>query len=506
MNPKEQVRLQVLNAMLQGQVEADEAALVLHVSERHLWRLLAAYRKDGAASLAHGNRGQRPGNAVPEEVRRLVVRLATERYGGVNHTHLSELLAEREGVSLSRPTVRRILVAAGMPSPRRRRPARHRVRRERMPQEGMLVQIDGSDHDWLEGRGPRLSLLLAMDDATGTVPHALFRPHESTEGYFQLMRGMMQRHGLPVALYSDRHGTFQNPRGAHPGPTQFGRAMAELGVQQIFAHSPQAKGRIERANDTFQDRLVSELRLAGADSMESAHEVLEGFLPRFNTRFGVTPREAASAYRSLPTGLHLDDVLCWRYPRRVARDNTVQLAWRVIQLLPSPHRPSYAGAAVEVRERLDRTLSVWHDGLRLASQERPSKLTPLRAAPLRPCGTADTFVEQVPVAPPQVQGDGKDERTTGVEPAETAHTKTVRGGRRSSPTPRQQERWMAIERALRDGLSTRAIAKRVGMSRNTVSKYLAASGPPTNKPVGPRRGQRVVNRLLTISLTSSPLT
>ena len=158
LNQKEQARLETLNRVLEGQLRVNEAAVVLGVSERHAWRILAAYRREGAAAVAHGNRGRRPANATAEDVRRQVIELARTRYVGVNHTHLTELLAEREGLILGRSTVRNILMRAGMESPRRRRPPRHRVRRKRLPQEGMLVQIDDSDHDWLEDRGPRMTL------------------------------------------------------------------------------------------------------------------------------------------------------------------------------------------------------------------------------------------------------------------------------------------------------------------------------------------------------------
>ncbi len=190
---KEQTRLRVLNDVLEHQVTVDEAAQVLGLSERHLWRILAAYRKEGAAALAHGNRGRRPANAVPARLRDRVVDLARERYAGVNHTHLSELLAEREKLILSRPTVRRILVRAGMTSPRHRRPPQHRRRRQRMPQEGMLLQLDGSHHLWLEDRGPWMTLLLAVDDATGTAPYALFQEQEDTRGYLSLPQGIIER-------------------------------------------------------------------------------------------------------------------------------------------------------------------------------------------------------------------------------------------------------------------------------------------------------------------------
>ena len=206
-------RLQVLNQVLEGQLRVKEAAGLLGVSERHSrrcrrrhWRMLAAYRREGAAALAHGNRGRSPVHTIAEEVKKRVRELAQGRYQGVNHCHLTELLAEREGVIISRSTVRRILETAGLKSPRRRRPAKHRSRRERYPQEGMLLQIDGSRHPWLEGRGPYLTLVGAIDDATGTVPYALFREQEDAQGYFLLLREVIRKKGIPLALYSDRHG------------------------------------------------------------------------------------------------------------------------------------------------------------------------------------------------------------------------------------------------------------------------------------------------------------
>ena len=208
LSQKEQARLETLNRVLAGHLRVNEAALVLGVSERHTWRMLAAYRKDGAAAVAHGNRGRRPANATAGKIAEQVANLARTRYAGVNHTHLTELLEEREGIALSRSTVRSILLSAGIPSPRRRRPPQHRVRRRRLPQEGMLLQIDGSDHEWLEDRGPRMILLLAVDDATGTIPSALFCPKEDSRGYFRLLWRIIERKGIPLALYSDRHGVF----------------------------------------------------------------------------------------------------------------------------------------------------------------------------------------------------------------------------------------------------------------------------------------------------------
>ena len=299
---KEQARLQVLNSLLAEHMTLDQAATLMGVTTRRTRRILAAYREKGAASLAHGHRGRRPANATPDAVVAGVVRLARTRYEGANHTHLSELLSERDGIDIGRTTLRRILVNAGLSSPRRRRPPKHRIRRQRMPREGMLIQVDGGHHPWLGDQAPPFTLLIAVDDATGTVVDALFCEQEDSRNYFLLIHGLVQRRGIPVALYTDRHAVFRHTPGAGlPGmPTQFSRAMGELGIQMIFARSPQAKGRVERAAGTFQDRLVTELRLAGGSGIGAANRVLEQFLPRFNRRFGV-PSNTLSRHSGLWT-------------------------------------------------------------------------------------------------------------------------------------------------------------------------------------------------------------
>ena len=216
--------------MLEYQLPTAQAAEVLGISERQVRRVLAAYQREGAAALVHGNRGRKPRNTVPEATSAAVVTLASEKYIGFNHSHLTEVLAEREGIHLSRQTVSRLLNHHGLASAKRHRPPKHRVRRLRMPQEGMLLQVDGSHHPWLEERGPRFVLLLAEDDATGTVATAIFRPEEDTRGYFLLMDGIIRRYGIPLAIYGDRHGVFKfNGKPRHipqpVGPTQFTRAM-----------------------------------------------------------------------------------------------------------------------------------------------------------------------------------------------------------------------------------------------------------------------------------------
>ena len=344
---EEQARLQTLNNLLAGYMTTEQAATLMGVSTRHTRRILAAYREKGAAALAHGNRGRRPANATPDTLAIKAVRLARTRYVGVNHTHPSELLREREGIDIGRDTLRKILTDAGVNSPRRPRPPKHRVRRQRMPLEGMLLQIDGNYHRWLGDDGPQFTLLLAMDDATGTVVNALFCELENTHSYFLMMRGLIQSHGIPLALYADRHAVFKHTPSPETAaaPTQFSRAMDELGIQLTFACSPQAMGRVERAAGTFQDRLVAELRLAGATTIDDANRVLADFLPRFNRRFKVPAQESEVAYRVVDEEMDLERILCFKYRRRVARDNTVRYRRRTLQILPgtegraTPARP-----------------------------------------------------------------------------------------------------------------------------------------------------------------------
>ena len=380
MTPKEQTRLQVLNSLLAEQIALDQAAELMGVSTRHARRITTAYREEGAAALAHGHRGRRPVNATPEALVVDVAQLARTRYAGVNHTHLAELLAEREGIHIGRTTLRRVLLDAGLGSPRRRRPPRHRVRRQRMPQEGMLIQMDGSYHPRLGDQAPPFTLLIAVDDATGQVVSAWFCEHEDARSYFLLIRALVEHRGVPVALYTDRHAVFKHTPGPGlpTGPTQFSQAMDEMGTQMIFAQSPQAKGRVERTGGTFQDRLVAELRLAGATTLEQAQAVLDEFVPRFNRRFGVPPQCSEPAFRPLDPELCLEQVLCFKHRRKVDRDNTVRFQLRTLQLLPAPERPSYAGATVEVLEGLDGQLKVRHEGRSIAAQEAPPSPASLR--------------------------------------------------------------------------------------------------------------------------------
>jgi transposase len=503
LSTKEQHRLQILNGVLQRYWTMQEAAPLLGVSERQGWRLLAAYRREGARGLVHKNRGRLPPNATPEAIQQQVVALARERYQGINHTQLTELLAEREGLILSLATVRRLLVQAGLPSPRQRRPPKHRCRRQRMPQEGMLLQLDGSHHPWLEGRGPWLTLLLAVDDATGTVPYALFQEQEDTQGYLSLLQGIIESRGVPMAVYTDGHAVFQSRRSGPEGagnsrPTQWSRALEELGVTQILAHSPQAKGRVERANGTFQDRLVAELRLAGASTLEEANQVLSDFLSRFNQRFGVPAAQPESAYRAVDPELDLGGVLCIKELRRVAKDNTVRYHGHTLQLYPSLERPSYAGAWVEVQERLDGRILVRHQGQLLTPQEAPPLASELRAqVAAGPVVVALSHPDPTDWRPPQrvrapvIPGPLAGETIWYEDPArkqlhrdlvlagmERARQQGKRIGRpQVRERPQFEQRFIEVVEGIGPGgLSQRQAARELGIGYATLKRLLDAQG------------------------------
>ena len=371
----------VLNQVETSKMTDQEAAEVLGFSLRHVRRILAAYRKEGAVALAHGNRERKPSNAMDGNLRRQVMELAQSTYAGCNNQHFTELLSEREGIVLSRSSVRRILLADGIRSPRKRRPPKHRSRRERYPQEGMLLQTDGSRHDWLEGRGSWLTLIGAIDDATSEIPYALFRNQEDAQGYFLLLRQIVTSHGIPMALYRDRHGIFERCKRdvetveeqleGKRRPTQFGRLLEELGITSIPSYSPEARGRIERLWGTFQDRLVSELRLAGACTLEEANQVLRDFLPRYNHRFAVPAAQPGSAYRQPVEGFIPDEVFCFKYYRTVGLDNVVRFGEHRLQIMPTNGRLSYARARVEVHEKMEAAwLYIIRDTAWLINQHR----------------------------------------------------------------------------------------------------------------------------------------
>jgi transposase len=381
LSQKELQRMRVIEKAVDGRLSVREAAGLLQRSERQVQRLKRRYQPNSADWVRHGNRGKPRSCALEPDLRQRVLELAVGKYAGFNDSHLRQKLVENEGLTLSRESVRRILRKAKRPSPQKRRPRPYRSRRLRRPRFGMMLLTDASRHDWLEGRGPRLTLIGFQDDATSRVVAARFQLEpENATGYFRCLHTLLTTCGIPLSLYRDRHGIFQrnDPHWSRQEelagqqfPTQVGRALEELGIQQIPAHSPQAKGRIERLWRTFQDRLISELRLAQAATLEQANRVLAVFLTDFNRRFAVPAAESASDFRRLPHRFDLPRCLSFRYQRVVAGDNTVAWAGEVFQLPALPSRHSLAGKVVELSHQLDGSLRFYLGQQLLLTLQRP---------------------------------------------------------------------------------------------------------------------------------------
>jgi transposase len=393
MSQKEFQRVKVIENAAGGRLSVREAARLLQLSERQVQRLKRRYQPDSIAWVRHGNRGRSMPWAVSVPQQQLILSLARGKYQGFNDSHLAEKLRDQEDLTVSRETVRRILRGAKLASPQKRRPRKYRSRRPPRPRCGMMALTDASRHDWLEGRGPELTLIGFQDDATHKFLAAHFQLEaENTVGYLFSLRAMIATHGVPLSLYRDRHSIFQR-NDAHwtlaeqlagkRSPTQLGRALEELGIQQIPAYSPQAKGRIERAWRTLQDRLVSELRLARASTLEQANAVLARFCADYNQRFARPAADAACDFRSLPRRFDLARCLSLRYQRVVAPDHTIPFGAQPIALPPLPGQRGYAGETVELSHQLDGSLRVYRgDTLLLALPWPLEELAERRPAPI----------------------------------------------------------------------------------------------------------------------------
>ena len=377
MSKKEAPRPGLVRAAVAGQISNRQGAQALGITVRHCQRLKRRLRAAGVQGVVHQGRG-RASPRRAEALRQQVGHLMQTKYAGFNDCHLTEKLRELEALTVSREFVRRVRRALGLAAQRPRRPPQHRQRRARAAAGGELVQIDGSRFAWLEARGPHLTLLGAIDDATSQILALTFRPHEDLHGYTALLHQVLTTHGVPVALYgdglnvfvrNDRHWSLDEQLRGTQEPTHFGRMLQELGIGFVQARSPQGKGRVERLWGTLQDRLVSELRLRGVDSLEAANAFLPAFIADHNRRFAQPPAAAQAVWRPCPADLAL--VLSCRYWRTVARDNTVRLGARWGQLPRGPQRRSYAGRRVEVRELLDGRLVVLADGARLLIAPTP---------------------------------------------------------------------------------------------------------------------------------------
>lgn len=370
---RDEKRLDIIQRSLRNELTMVEAALVLGVSERQCYRIKARVGKDGVKGVVHGNRGRPSKRKLQDSTIKRVLALARGKYLGFNDHHLTEKLKEMESIDLSREKVRLLLRAQGIGSPNKRRGIKHRSRRERRASEGMMLQVDGSLHDWLEGRGPRMCLIGAIDDATGKVMGAFFVEAESSWSYLRLFTEIFKEHGLAQSIYSDRHSVFWTDREPtleeqlinKKPTTEVGRGLAELGVTLILAHSPQAKGRIERLWNTFQDRLVSELRLARAKTMAQAQVVLERYLAQHNRRFAKLAK-AEPAWRKV-SALQVERALCFKQHRTVAKDNTISFEGTILQIPKISGFGSYANRRVEVQVKLDGAVEIFYKTEKIAA-------------------------------------------------------------------------------------------------------------------------------------------
>src|ERR1035437_5129184 len=389
MNNKERRRMSLMTRVMEGLLRLREAAEMLRVSYRQAKRIWRRYRQDGDKGLVHLGRGRQSNRARASTQRKQSVALYRKRYSDFGPLLACEHLNSEHGIVVDHETLRRWLMDEGLWQVRRRREA-HRTARERRPRRGDLVQIDGSEHDWFEGRGPRAVMMVMVDDAT-TTTHARFYAAEDTAAAYDIFDRYVRLYGLPAALYPDRDSIYICTREAnleeelaHLGPeTQFARAMRELNVDLIPAYSPQAKGRVERRHGLFQDRLVKEMRLLGICTIEAANAYLDGtFLTLVNERYTFEPADPANGHRQRPSDATLALVLTWQEPRSVAKDWTIRWNNRRLQIDARHAALGLPGRRVVVIERRDGTLAVLYRGRMLTFRDAPAPTTPVQRLPV----------------------------------------------------------------------------------------------------------------------------
>jgi len=364
---KDAKKLGIIQETLAGRMTVTTAAQVLKCSERQIYRLRAKVKIQGEIGIVHGLSGHTPFNAISTSLREKILDLYNSKYEKYNFTHFTEVLNEEEAIQISREAVRKILRNEGEGG-KIRKTRKHRKRSLRKAREGEMLFLDGSPHHWFGDEHPACTLLLSCDDATGSPLVGLFREQEDRNGCFLLLEKLFKKYGLPQILYLDKASQFKTTRygGIHSlqikeEKTQFQRAMDEFGISIIFSHSPQARGRIERMNGTFQDRLVAELHSHSITTIPEANQyVKQYFIPAYRRKFGLSPRETPSAWRPHPAKTDLFDTLCVKDTRVVGNDNTLSYQGQTIQLYPTSNRYHFVKAKVEIRERPDGKLHVVH--------------------------------------------------------------------------------------------------------------------------------------------------
>ena len=365
MSDAELTKFEILRDVDLERMPVRAAARTLDLSERQVWRLLKAFRTCGASGLISKRRGRPSNRRTPAEVRLTAMNLIKARYADFGPTLAAEKLRELHDLTLSRETLRAWMIAEGLWQDRRKRRGRVYQPRYRRDCVGELIQIDGSEHRWFEDRGPMCTLLVFIDDATSRLMHLRFVETESTFAYFAATRGYLEAHGKPVAFYSDKHSVFRvNKAGgvATDGMTQFGRALHALNIEIICANSSQAKGRVERANKTLQDRLVKELRLAGVSTMEAGNAFVPGFVADFNARFAKPPANSKDLHRPMTDRDDLEDAFTWRAERTLSQSLTLQYDKVMFILDPTEEAQDAIGKRVTVVDFPDGRLALRYKG------------------------------------------------------------------------------------------------------------------------------------------------
>ena len=369
MSDGELQRLEVLRDLDQRRLTTTAAGQLLGLERRQVFRLLKAYRLEGATGLVSKRRGRRGNRRKPEALRRAVLTIIRQWYWDFGPTLAAEKLREDHGIAVGRETLRQWMIEAGLWLDRRQRRKRIHQPRPRRECVGELVQVDGSEHWWFEDRGPQCTLLVFVDDATSRLMHLQFVESESTFAYFHAARAYLEAWGKPVAFYSDKHGVF---RVNHPGAlggdgmTQFGRALHALNIDIICANSSPAKGRVERAHKTLQDRLVKELRLEGASTLAEGNALLPGFIAEYNARFAKPPANAKDLHRPLRAGDDLEDAFAWKEERTLSQALTLQYDKIMFILEPSEQAKAAIGKRVTVVDYPDGRLAIRYRGVELA--------------------------------------------------------------------------------------------------------------------------------------------
>ena len=376
----DQLRSDILTRLKGGELSGVRAAQLLGLSVRQVRRLAASFAISGLASIPHGNRGKQPHNVLDPDVVVRILSLAGEGgpYHGFNVCHTQELLGERDGITIGRSTLHKLLHPKEiLPVKTKPKSVVHRMRRLREAASGIMVQVDGSPHDWLEGRAAKFCLMGAIDDATGEVVHGHCRPNEDAHGYLFMFRDIAVTHGLPVSYYHDKHTILRSPKKATIEDDRAGlkpmshvqRVLFDLGVTSIPANSPQAKGRIERLWKTFQDRLVKEMRLADIGSIEQANAFLPDFIKRYNAQFSHEAASLAPAWRPLEADCDLDYSFSMQDPRTVKADHTVSVDGKTLQIRAKSRSRSLVGQIITVRVNPENKLSLYDGKRRLEYSE-----------------------------------------------------------------------------------------------------------------------------------------